>query len=123
MPSRSLLRGFVCLWWTVGVVLLVASLQTLAAAKHHSPVVLLAGVEALAALAFLIPKTLRLGAAGLLLTLGVALVVHFLMHQYRWELLLDASAVAFVAIHGTLSKQQWKEVALPRVTNSPPRKE
>jgi hypothetical protein len=115
VPSRSLLRAFVFLWWTVGLALLVGSVQTLLgglSAKHHSPVALLAGVEAVSAILFLLPQTLRVGAAGLLLTLGVAFVAHLFMKQFRWDLLLDAAAVAFVAVHGTLSKPQWREASL-----------
>jgi uncharacterized membrane protein YphA (DoxX/SURF4 family) len=115
LPSRNLLRAFVLLWWTVGVVLLVGSLQTLQESlgpKHHSPVALLAGVEAVSALLFLIPKTLRLGATGLLLTLAVAFTVHLFLRQFHWDLLLYAAAVLFVAIRGALPKAQWKEAAL-----------
>jgi hypothetical protein len=112
MPSRSLLRAFMLLWWTVGLVLLVASVRTVQDSltpTHHSPVVLLAAVEAVSALLFLFPRTMRVGAAGLLLTLAVALVVHVAMRQLRWDLLLFAAAVYFIAVHGPLSRPQWRE--------------
>jgi hypothetical protein len=100
------------LWWTVGLVLLVGGVQTVEGelkSTHHSPVVLLAAVEAVSALLFLLPRTMRVGAAGLLLTLAVALVVHLAMRQLRWDLLLYAAAVYFVAVHGPLSSPQWRE--------------
>lgn len=115
VPSRSLLRAFVFLWWTVGLVLLIFSVRTLLgtlAANHHSPLALLACVEAVSALLFLLPQTLRVGAVGLLLTLGVAFIAHLFMKEFRWDLLLDAAAVTFVAVHGTLSGPQWREAAL-----------
>jgi hypothetical protein len=115
VTSRNLVRAFVLLWWTVGLVLLVASLRTLKggfAAKPPSPVTVLALVEAASAVLFLIPKTLRLGAAGLLLTLGVAFVVHLLLGEPRWDLLVYAAAVLFVAVHGALPKAQWRAAAL-----------
>jgi hypothetical protein len=115
LPSRNLLRAFVVLWWTVGVALLVGSLQTLRQGlvpNHPSPVALLAAVEAVSALLFLVPRTLRLGAAGLLLTLAVAFAVHLFLRQLRWDLLVYAATVFFVAVHGTLPKAQWKEAAL-----------
>ena len=114
MPSRKLMRAFVLLWWTLGVVLLVGSVQTVQSFWHHSPVVLLGGVEAVAAVLFLVPQTLRLGAAALLLTLAVALLLHLTMHELRWDLLLYASGVYFVAVHGSLSRPQWRAaLALP----------
>ncbi len=113
MPSRRLLRAFVLLWWSIGLVLLIASVRTVQGGLgHHSPVVLLAAVEAVAAVLFLVPRTLRVGAAGLLLTLAVAVLVHLAMHQVRWDLLLYASGVYFVAVHGSLSGPQWRALAL-----------
>ena len=114
MPNRRLLRAFILLWWSLGVALLVGSVQTLRWAANsghgvHSHLVLLAGAEAVAALLFLVPRTLRPGAVLLLLTLMVALVVHLLRHEFRSDLLVYASAVFFVAVHGTLSRPQWAE--------------
>jgi hypothetical protein len=113
LTGRSLLRAFLLLWWTVGLLLLVGSVQTLHGAlapKHqHSPLALLAALEALAAVLFLIPKTLLWGAIGLLLSLGVAFVAHLFLHQLRWDLLVDSVVVFFVAVHGTLSPSQWRE--------------
>ena len=105
MPPRNLARAFLLLWWTLGVALLIASIRTtrgaLSPGEHPNPhLALLGAVEAVAALLFLIPRTLRLGAAGLLLTLIVALLVHAVLHQFRWDLLVYAVAVLFVAVHG-----------------------
>ena len=74
MPPRGLVRAFVAQWWTAGLLLLVWSVQTaqtaLPAGRGYTPHVALLGlVEAAAAVLFLIPRTMRLGAAALLLTL------------------------------------------------------
>lgn len=105
MPPRRLVRAFVAQWWTAGLLLLVWSAQTaqtaLAAGRGHNPHVALLGlVEAAAAVLFLIPRTMRLGAAALLLTLGVALVAHALQGEFRGDLLFYGAAVLFVAVHG-----------------------
>lgn len=111
MPSHRLLRAFVALWWTLGVVLLVLSVQTVKDALGPSlqpPLVILAGAEAVAALLFLLPRTMRLGAAGLLAVLSVAFLVHLALRQFRWDLLVFAAGVYFVLVHGSLSKPQWR---------------
>jgi hypothetical protein len=111
MPSRNLLRAFMLLWWTAGLLLLLASLQTVRGGLQagHAPVVWLAAVEAVSAGLFLFPRTLRVGAAGLLLTLCVAFVAH--LHQFRWDFIFYAATVYFVAVHGPLSKPQWRDAA------------
>ena len=112
MPPRSLLRAFLALWALTGVVLLIASLATVRAAlstTHGDPhVVLLGGLEAVAALLFLIPPAMRVGAVGLLATIAVALGVHTVMGQWRGDLLLYAAAVGFIAVHGPLTSAQWR---------------
>lgn len=111
MPSRGLIRSFVVLWWVLGVSILVLSIRTLLVALrgggHGLHLALLAGIEAAAALLFLLPPTQRLGAAGLLLTLAIAWLAH-LHDQFRWDLLIYAAAVLFVAVHGPLTSEQWR---------------
>jgi len=107
MPSRHLVRAFVLQWWTVGLVLLVWSFQTARQAVQgggaHDPHVALLGlVEAAAALLFLHPRTMRIGAAGLLFTFAVAFLLHAAQHQFRADLLLYAAVVVFVAVHGAV---------------------
>jgi hypothetical protein len=116
MPPRSLLRAFLALWTVTGVVLLIASISTVRAAwtgAHHvNPhLVLLGSVEAVAALLFLIPHTLRVGAIALLLTIGVAFGVHTALGSFRGDLLLYGVVVAFVLVHGPLTRAQWRAVA------------
>jgi hypothetical protein len=114
MPGRNLLRAFMLLWWTAALLLLVGSLQTLSGAlksTHQAPLVLLAAVEAVSAVLFLLPRTLRAGAGGLLLCLAVAFVAHLHQHQFRWDLLFYAATVYFVAVHGPLPRPQWEKAA------------
>ncbi len=110
MPSRNLLRGFLALWMVSGVALLAASVETVRSAvgdARSSPhLALLAGIEAASAALFLIPRAMRVGAAGLLATLLVAFIFHAAMGQFRWDLLVFGVAVLFVDIHGPLTREQ-----------------
>ena len=113
MPSRSLLRSFLALWMGTGLILLIASATTMreawTGARHSNPhLVLLGGVEALAALLFLLPRTFRLGAVGLLGAIGIAFAVHAVLGQFRGDLLLYAVVVLFALVHGPLTPAQWR---------------
>lgn len=113
MPPRPLLRSFLALWLVTGLVLLVASVETMrdawSGSGHANPhLVLLGGIEAVAALCFLIPQTIRIGAVGLLATIGVAFVVHTVLGQFRGDLLLYGVVVLFVLVHGPLTETQWR---------------
>ena len=112
MPSRALMRAFLALWVITGVVLFYGSVMTaregLRSGGHSGPhLVLLGGVEAAAALIFLVPRAMRWGAAGLLLTIGVAFAVHAAMGQFRGDLVLYAATVTFVMVHGPLTRDQF----------------
>ena len=112
MPPRSLMRSFLVLWITTGVVLLVASVRTILDAvsgPHANPhIMLLAAIEAISAVLFVVPRTMRAGAMGLLATIAVAFLVHTIMGQFRGDLLIYAAAVLFVSLHGSLTGPQWK---------------
>lgn len=113
MPPRSLLRAFIALWLVSAGVLLIGSVLTIRAAvtpaRGVNPhLVVLGGVEALAAVLFVIPRTFRVGAIGLLVTIGLALVTHTLLGQFRGDLILYATVVAFVLVHGPLTPIQWR---------------
>ena len=68
-------------------------------------------VEAISALLFLIPRTLRAGAAGLLFVFGVAFLFHTAHHEFRGEILLYAAAVILVAVYGQVPLLWVKAVA------------
>lgn len=113
MPPRSLLRCFLLLWMATGLILLIASVTTMreawTGARHSNPhLVLLGGIEALAALLFLVPHTFRFGAVGLLGAIGIAFAVHAMLGQFRGDLLLYAVVVLFAFVHGPLTAAQWR---------------
>ncbi len=76
------------LQWSVGIVVLIASVRTFfhsahnlaaAPASHHLLFLpLLSGIEAAAVILFLIPSTSRIGSYLLLVVFGVALLFHLL---------------------------------------------
>ena len=113
MPSRSLLRGFLALWITTALVLLIASVQTVRAAwpglGHTNPhLISLGTLEALAAVLLLVPRAMRWGAGVLLVTIGLAFAVHGILGQFRGDLLVYAVVVCFVFVHGPLTAAQWR---------------
>jgi hypothetical protein len=104
MPPRRLVLAFVAFWLTLGIALFAASARTLVSAlsSPHADghLALLAGLEAAAAALFLVPRTLRLGAFGLLATLAIALFHHAVSGEIPWLLLPCAAGTAFVLVHG-----------------------
>ena len=118
MVPRPLLCSFLALWIVTGLVLLIASgvtvLEAWPGSPHANPhLVLLGGIEAVAALFFVIPRTSRIGAVGLLATIGLAFVVHTALGQFRGDLVAYGVAILFVMVHGPLTDSQWR-VALSR---------
>jgi len=116
MASHNLVRTFVLLWWTLGLVLLFWSIETARGALESSRapdthVAILGAVEAVAALLFLVPRTLRIGAIGLVCTLAIAFIAHTAQHELRLDLLIDAAAVLFVAVHGPVPLEQLRPAA------------
>jgi hypothetical protein len=108
MPHPRRLRlAFVVLHLALGVALLVASVLTAARASgaHHGQptnvhLLVLGGVEALFAAAFLLPPTCRLGAAGLVAVCAYAALLHLARGEFRGDLLVYAAGAAFVGLHG-----------------------
>jgi len=116
MPPRSLLRAFLILWLVCALALFYGSAVTVREAwlgAHVNPhLVLLGSVEAVAALLFALPSTLRLGATGLLATIATAFVFHLAFGQLRMDLVLYGAVVTFVAIHGPLTRPQLRAAML-----------
>jgi hypothetical protein len=115
MPARTLVRGFLSLYAVVGVVVLVESLQTVWAATHggfsepdRTHALILGGLESLAAVAFLLPRTMHWGAAALLAIFAIAFTLHSLQGHPPLTLLVYAAAVLFVRLHG-VAGYRWTD--------------
>jgi len=110
MPPQNLVRSFVAMWWTLGLALLVLSVRTVAGAlapgAHDPYAVIIGGIEAVSAVLFLVPRTLRIGAIGLLFACAAAMLLHATAGHFRWDLLMYAAAVQFVAVHGPVTRAQ-----------------
>jgi uncharacterized membrane protein YphA (DoxX/SURF4 family) len=107
MTTSREMQSFRILWWTLGIGILVMSVQTVLSARgmhSHDEIhaALIGTLEAISAILFLIPKTMRIGAVGLLLTIFIAFAIHTLMHHFRWDLLIYAAAVFYVRARGVL---------------------
>jgi hypothetical protein len=112
MNRVHLVRAFFLLWWVLGIVLFVLSVRTVRFAEgfHHDPHALVLGtIEAVAALVFLIPKTMRAGGAALLVVLALASVFQTLRGEFPGPLFIDAAGVLFVMVHGALSPRSLLE--------------
>lgn len=107
MTRRAVLRSFIAFHWTLGTVVLVHSVYALGwglgvwgnDAVNSDPA-FLAGVEATAALLFLVPRTMRAGAVFLLVTFAVATVAHVLQSEFPAHLLVYGAGTVFVMVHG-----------------------
>ena len=99
---QRLRPSFVVLHITLGLMLGIGGAATawMASGPHAAHLTLLGTGEAMAAVLFLLPRTLRLGALGLLLSCAVAFVVHAVMGQWRGDLVVYMAAVLFVGAHG-----------------------
>jgi predicted Na+-dependent transporter len=53
-----------------------------------------------AAVAFLMPRTMRMGAGVLLVVLGLAFVMHAARGEWRPDLVVYAAGVLLVGVHG-----------------------
>jgi hypothetical protein len=108
MSNQTLRRSFIIFHLTLALVVLAQSLVTVFQisgsnfSKHAKLLVaLLAGAEAVAALLFIVPATLRAGAFALLAIFFFALAFHGLHGEFPSTLLVYAAGVFFVMTHGS----------------------
>lgn len=108
MKSHALRHSFIVFHLTLGLVVLAQSLATVFGIarsdfSQHAKllVALLAGAEAVAALLFIVPATLRAGAFALLAIFFFALAFHGLHGEFPSTLLVYAAGVFFVMTHGS----------------------
>jgi len=103
VETKGVRSAFVLLHLTLGLMLGFGGAITAwqASGRHSAHLALLGGFEAIAAILFLVPRTLRVGALGLILACGTAFLAHAAMDQWRGDLLVYIAAVLFVAHHGS----------------------
>lgn len=109
MNSHALRRSFIAFHLTLGIVVLVESLITVlhasghgGAVRHYSPLLAwFAGAEVIAALLFLLPATLKVGAWSLLVIFFFALAFHGLHGELQLTLLVYGVGVILVMAHGS----------------------
>jgi hypothetical protein len=106
-------RAFLVLYWTTGIVVAWESVRTVLGAMHgefvgHDRIhaILLGSLETLAALAFLVPRTMRSGALVLLAIFALAFAIHVIQGHPNTSLLVYGAVVAFVRVHG-VEGQRW----------------
>lgn len=108
MNHSTLRRTFIIFHLTLGILVFIESLSTVLRSvggqkiQHFNTVLaVFASMEALAALLFLLPFTMRLAGAALLLIFAAALLFHGLHGEFLSTLLVYAAGVAFVMAHGS----------------------
>ena len=110
---EPLRRAFLTFHLILGLALLWSSVHTVLHLGTGDPHALVIGsVEALGAVCFLVPRTLRFGAALLGLTLVGAIVVHAGRGEWRPDLLVYLAGVVLVTVHGSA----WQH--MPHLTTS-----
>ena len=108
----TLARAFVVLWWTLGLVIFYLSVHTLVQGTTSSPhdvhAIIIGGLEAVAALLFVVPKTIRIGAVGLLAIIALAFALHALRGEFAAPFLVYAAGVFFVLVHGPVGVTSFR---------------
>jgi uncharacterized membrane protein YphA (DoxX/SURF4 family) len=99
--TRAPRRAFAVFHGTLGVVVAVESVRTVFRAFQGHPnhaLLLLSSVEAVGAVLFLVPRTLRIGAAMMLATFAVAFLVHAPGGEVNLALLVYAAGTVLVVV-------------------------
>jgi hypothetical protein len=112
-PPRTLVRAFLALYVTLGLLILVESVETVLRAQggaFHGPdrlhALILGGLAAAAAAAFLVPRAMHVGAAVLLAIFALAFGLHALQGSPNLVLLVYGAGVLFVRVHG-VAGHRW----------------
>jgi uncharacterized membrane protein YphA (DoxX/SURF4 family) len=99
-------RAFIVFHLILGLALLWGSIHTLLHLGPPDVHARIVGIlEAVGALAFLVPATLRLGAGLLLFSLLGAMLLHAAQGEVRPDLLVYAAGVLLVMVHGSGFRQ------------------
>jgi hypothetical protein len=105
MSDHMLRRSFVSFHCVLAAVVFLQSivtvLHTVSAGRSGHWLVWFAGAEAVAAVLFLVPATMRVGAIFLLLIFSVAIVLHGLQGELHLSLVVYIAGVVLVMAHGS----------------------
>ena len=100
--SERTRRAFLIFHLILGLALLWGGIHTLLHLAPTDPHARIVGsIEAVGAVAFLVPRTLRFGAVLLLLSIVGAVLVHASMGDWRPDLLVYVAGVVLVTVHGS----------------------
>ncbi len=104
MSDHSLRRSFMALHLTLVVVVLFQSGQTLhhaigALAEHHH-LAIFGGLQLLAGVLFVVPRTVKIAGAILVIAFAHAALYSAVNGQFPAEPLVIAAAALFVTLHG-----------------------
>lgn len=98
---RQLRHAFLLFHLVLGAALLWGSVHTVLHLGPSDPHALVIGtIEAVAAAAFLMRRTMRIGAGVLLVVLALAFLIHATRGEWRPDLLVYAAGVILVGVHG-----------------------
>lgn len=110
--GERLRRAFVAFHLILGLTLLWGSVSTV---LHAGPADvharLIGSIEAVGALAFLVPRTLGLGAVLLLVAVVSAMVIHATRGEWRLDLLVYGAGILLVAAHGPAFRRLQRQPA------------
>ena len=103
--NQSLRRSFVGFHLTLASVVFVQSVLAIFKALLAEPdanwhLFILASVETVAAILFVIPVTLRFGGIVLCLVLFVAFTIHAIVGEFELHLLVYGAGTVFILFHG-----------------------
>ena len=111
MPSLSFRRAFALFHATLGLVVLLLSIGAFrrallshAGGAPHTHILVIAAAEALAAILFLLPKTLDMGGTVLLVIFAIAFLLHGIRGQ--WDLFVYAAGVILVMVNGSTFRKE-----------------
>ena len=121
MSDLALRRSFVSFHCVLAAVVFLQSIITVlhaVAGQSGHGLVWFAGAEALAAILFLVPATMRVGATLLLLIFLVAIVLHGLQGELQLSLAVYIAGVVLVMAHGSaFGRRRSNEAARHHPTN------
>ena len=115
MSHDMVRRAFVTFHMTLGAVVIIQGVATAAQAIGSQPaphwhLVILATIETLAAVFFLVPFTVRVAGLVLCLVFIFAFSVHAIIGEFELGLLVYLAGTFFVVVHGGVFERESKQI-------------